>query len=188
MFNEYFSTWNLIRVSGLLSYFLLTVSLAFGFLQSFSSLKKRKGDLLLLHQTSGWIGLLGIVFHMMMLFWDQYVHYPILSIIIPFYSKNEPFYSGLGTLSFYLFLIVIGSSDFFMKKLGRTVWKKVHLLAIPAWILMAFHGLMIGTDSSEIWAASIYIGSVIIIMLLGIGKGMESASINQNNSVTKKTQ
>lgn len=48
---------------------------------------------------------------------------------------------------------------------------------------MAFHGLMIGTDSSEIWAASIYIGSVIMIMLLGIGKGMESASINQNNSV-----
>lgn len=186
MLNEYFSTWNMIRVSGLLSYFLLTVSFAFGFLQSFSSLKKYKSDFLLLHQNSGWIGLLSLVFHIIMLFMDQYVQYSLLSILIPFYSENDSFYSGLGTISFYLFFIIIGTSDFFMKKLGRTIWKKVHLLSIPAWILMAVHGIMIGTDSQEMWAQALYIGSAAIIMVLGVAKAMESVPVNK--STTKKTQ
>jgi methionine sulfoxide reductase heme-binding subunit len=188
MVNEYLSTWNLIRVSGFLSYFLLTVSLAFGFLQSFSRLKKKKGEFLLIHQNSGWIGLLVIVFHMMLLFLDQYVHYPILSILVPFSSENESFYSGLGTISFYLFLMIIGSSDFFMKKLGRVVWKKVHLLAIPAWILMAIHGIMIGTDSSEGWAQLIYIVTISIIMILGVARGMESVAVPQNKHAAKQIQ
>ncbi|WP_318505007.1 ferric reductase-like transmembrane domain-containing protein [Bacillus sp. T3] len=188
MENELFSTWNLIRVSGLLSYFLLTMSLAFGFLQSFQSLKRKKPVFLLIHQNSGWIGLLVIVFHMMLLFWDQYVHYPVLSILVPFNSEHEPFYSGLGTISFYLFLMIIGSSDFFMKKLGRIVWKKIHLLAIPAWILMAIHGFMIGSDSSKGWAQLIYIVSVSIIMVLGVARGMESVALPQHKSPQKKTQ
>ncbi|NMD71412.1 iron reductase [Bacillus sp. DNRA2] len=190
MVNEYLSTWNLIRLSGFLSYFLLTISLVFGFLQAFAGLKKRKGEFLLVHQNSGWLGLLVIVFHMLMLFWDQYIEYPLLSILIPFSAENEPFYSGLGTISFYLFLIIIGSSDFFMKKLGRTVWKKVHLLAIPAWLLMAIHGIMIGTDSQEGWAKLIYIVSIAVILILGIAKGMEvgTGAGATVKAVTKKTQ
>ena len=190
MFLEYFSTWNLIRVSGFLSYFLLTASLAFGFLQAFSSFKNRKADFLLIHQTSGWIGLLVILFHMMMLFFDQYVHYPILSILLPFYSENEPFSSGLGTISFYLFLVVIASSDFFMRILGRAPWRKVHFLAIPAWILMAIHGVMIGTAPPETWASAIYIGSIGLIILLGVAKAMETVptSSTNNKSTIKKTQ
>jgi len=188
MENELLSTWNLIRVSGLLSYFLLTMSLAFGFLQSFPSLKKQKAVFLFIHQNSGWIGLLVIVFHMMLLFWDQYVHYPVLSILVPFRSENEPFYSGLGTISFYLFFIIIGSSDFFMKKLGRLVWKKIHLLAIPAWILMAVHGVMIGSDSSKGWAQLIYIVTISIIMIIGVARGMESVAIPQHKGSQKKTQ
>lgn len=188
MGNELLSTWNLIRVSGLLSYFLLTMSLVFGFLQSFPSLKKKKPLFLLIHQNSGWIGLLVTVFHMMLLFWDQYVHYPVLSILVPFRSENEPFYSGLGSISFYLFLIIIGTSDFFIKKLGRMIWKKIHLLAIPAWILMVIHGVMIGSDSSNGWAQLIYIVMISIILLLGVARGMESMSLSQHNSTQKKNE
>ncbi len=188
MLSEYFSTWNLIRVSGFLSYFLLTASLAFGFLQAFSSIKNKKADLLLIHQTSGWIGLLVIMFHMIMLFMDQYVHYSLLSILVPFYAENESFSSGLGTLSFYLFLVVIGSSDFFMRILGRTPWRKIHLLAVPAWILMSIHGILIGTDTQEVWASSIYIGSIGLIIVLGVAKAMEAVSTNNNKTPFKKTQ
>ncbi|MGJ7919669.1 ferric reductase-like transmembrane domain-containing protein [Neobacillus sp. LXY-4] len=187
MFNEYFSTWNLIRLSGFLSYFLLTASLAFGFLQAFPSLKRRKGEFLQIHQTSGWIGLLGILYHMMMLYWDQYVHYPIFSILVPFSSEHEAFYSGLGTISFYLFFLIIGSSDFLMKKLGRSVWKKIHLLAVPAWLLMTVHGILLGTDSSEKWAQFIYFGSISIIIVLGILKGAEIVNSNSIKNATKKT-
>jgi methionine sulfoxide reductase heme-binding subunit len=185
---EYFSTWNMIRVSGLLSYFLLTVSLIFGFLQSFSALRKSKSDFQLIHQQSGWIGLLSLLFHLIMTFMDQYVDYSALSILVPFYSANEPFYSGLGTISFYIFLIIIATSDFFMKKLGRTIWKKIHLLSIPAWILMAVHGIMMGTDTKAMWAQGLYFGTAAIIIILGSAKMMESVTTNQNKSATKKTQ
>jgi sulfoxide reductase heme-binding subunit YedZ len=185
---ENLTTWNLIRVSGLLSYLLLTASLLFGLLQSFPTLKKQKSDFLMLHQTSGWVGFLGVVFHMIMLFFDQYVHYSILSLTIPFWSENEAFLSGLGTISFYLFLIIIGSSDFLMKKLGRTVWKKLHLLSIPAWILMTIHGVMIGTDTSEYWAQFLYIGSISIIIGTLTAKILEKFANKQNSNKMGKTQ
>lgn len=188
METELISTWNLIRVSGFLSYFLLTMSVAFGLLQSFSSLKKKKPQFLFIHQNSGWIGILVSLFHMLLLFWDQYVHYPVLSILVPFSSEHETFTSGLGTISFYLFFIIIGSSDFFMKRLGRIAWKKIHLLAVPAWVLMALHGIMIGSDSSEGWAQLIYIVTISIIMILGVARGMESVAIPQHKSSHKKTQ
>jgi DMSO/TMAO reductase YedYZ heme-binding membrane subunit len=163
---EFFSVWSLIRASGFLAYFFMTLALAFGLLTSFSILKKKKAVLLAYHQTSGWFGLLTIVFHMTLIWKDTYVPYSLTELFIPFSAKNAPVFSALGTVSFYLFLIVIGTSDFFIKKLGRERWKKVHLAVIPAWIMMVVHGLAIGTDSSKSWALFIYAAGVTLILVL----------------------
>ncbi|MDP4155133.1 MAG: ferric reductase-like transmembrane domain-containing protein [Bacillota bacterium] len=163
---EIFSVWSLIRASGFLAYFFMTLALAFGLLTSFSILKKKKAVLLAYHQTSGWFGLLTIVFHMTLIWKDTYVPYSLTELFIPFSAKNAPVFSALGTVSFYLFLIVIGTSDFFIKRLGRERWKKVHLAVIPAWVMMVVHGLAIGTDSSKSWALFIYAAGVTLILVL----------------------
>ncbi|HJV17614.1 MAG TPA: ferric reductase-like transmembrane domain-containing protein [Bacillales bacterium] len=166
--NEYYSVWSFIRVSGFLAFYFMSFSLSIGLLNSLSIMKKKKALFLTLHQTSGWYGLLTIIFHMVLIWQDRYVPYSLGELFIPFYSQNEPIYSGLGTLSFYLFFLVVVSSDF-IKKLGLRIWKKIHYLVIPAWVLMLIHGFAIGTDSSEPWALVIYlVGSSIVIALLVI--------------------
>ncbi|GLY09463.1 ferric reductase-like transmembrane domain-containing protein [Pseudobacillus badius] len=163
---EFFSTWHFIRFSGLLAFFLMTFSVSAGLLSSMTMLKKKKPLMLELHQTSGWIGFLVMLFHMVMLWKDEYVSYQIAEIIIPFMDDYAPVYSAFGIFSFFLFLIVLATSDFFMKKLGRGLWKKVHLLVLPAWVFMMLHGLFIGTDTEQLGIASVYAGSAVLVALL----------------------
>lgn len=170
---DYLSLWTLIRASGFLAFYFMSFSLAFGLLSSFSVMKKKKASFISLHQTSGWLGLLTTLFHILLIWQDQYVPYSFGELLVPFMAKHETVYSALGTLSFYLFLVVIGSSDFFFKKMGIKRWKKVHLAVIPAWVLMVIHGLAIGTDSSKPWAMFIYASAIAVMIVLGFIRYME---------------
>lgn len=170
---DWLSTWNLIRTSGFLAYFLFTFSIATGVMGRFSIFQKQKLIMLELHKTSGWIGMLTTVFHAALLIVDEYVPYQIGEILLPFSAENAPFFSAFGTISLYFFLLTMATSDFFMKKLGRTLWKRIHLLVIPAWGLMVLHGILIGTDSAQGWAAFIYGGGVILILTLLVFRHLE---------------
>src|SRR6476660_8159234 len=88
--NEYFSVWSLIRASGFLAYFFMTLSLSLGILTSLSIMKKKKALLLSYHQTSGWFGLLTIVFHMTLIWKDRFVPYSLTELFVPFAAKNAP--------------------------------------------------------------------------------------------------
>jgi methionine sulfoxide reductase heme-binding subunit len=185
---EFFSVWSLIRTSGFLAYFFMTLALVFGLLTSFSILKKKKAVLLAYHQTSGWFGLLTIVFHMTLIWKDTYVPYSLTELFIPFFAKNAPFFSALGTIAFYLFLLVIGTSDFFIKKLGRERWKKIHMAVIPAWVMMVVHGLAIGTDSSKSWALSIYAAGIFLIIVLLLFRFVDSLLLRQSSQGNKNNK
>ncbi|MFB6469469.1 ferric reductase-like transmembrane domain-containing protein [Cytobacillus sp. Hz8] len=186
MLSETFSNWNLIRVSGFLAFFLFTLSIAAGLIGRFSALKKNKPFMLELHQASGWIGFLAVVFHGLLLLNDHYAPYTWKELFIPLLSKNEPFLSGLGTISFYLFFFTIFTSDFLMKSLGKPLWKKIHFLILPAWVLMLLHGILIGTDSKEPWASGLYGGSIILISILLILRFLDNP-LKKNKTQSSNT-
>ncbi|WP_462411792.1 ferric reductase-like transmembrane domain-containing protein [Neobacillus sp. Marseille-QA0830] len=185
--SNYFSTWTLIRTSGILAYYLLTLSLCLGLLANLTLMKKKKGTLVALHQSSGWYGLLVIVFHMILLSQDRYVPYSIAELIIPFSAQNETVFSALGTFSFYLFILVIGSSDFFIKKLGIKKWKKLHLAVLPAWSMAVIHGMAIGTDTSEPWALLLYSTGILILIALGCIRSID-AQLQKRTTTLQKTE
>lgn len=134
-----------------------------------------------LHNTSGWFGMLTVIFHAALLIVDKYMPYQVHEILIPFAAKNDPFFSALGTISMYLFLLTLATSDFFMKKLGQSLWKKIHLLVLPAWMLMVLHGILIGTDSAQSWAAFLYGGGVILILTLIIFRYFDKGQKNRDS-------
>ncbi|MEH7076786.1 ferric reductase-like transmembrane domain-containing protein [Neobacillus drentensis] len=179
--NELVSVWTLIRTSGFLAYYFMTLSLVFGLLSSFAIMKKKKTLLISLHKKSSWYGLLTIIFHMILIWQDQYAPYTLAELLLPFRAENEPLFSTFGILSFYLFLLVMASSDFLIKKLGFNRWKKIHLAVIPAWLFMLIHGFAIGTDSSEAWALSIYLISSSIICVLMLIRVIESMMLRQSS-------
>lgn len=165
-FSELFSSWNLIRLSGFLAFFYMTMSVCFGMLFSIKSIKANKNLFHHLHLTSGWIGFLTIAFHSVVVWKNEYIPYSIAEIVIPFISEHEPIWSGLGTLSLSLFFIILFTTDFGMKAMKRSVWRGIHLLVYPAWMFMLLHGIFIGTSSTMSWAAVIYGGSLILIVFL----------------------
>lgn len=157
------SNWNLIRLSGFLAYFLFTFAISIGLMSRYTIFQRNKPFLIELHQTSGWAGLLTVIFHITLLWRDNYISYTLGELFLPFSSDYAPFMSALGTISFYLIFITTVTSDFFMKRLGRKIWGKIHLLVLPAWLLMVIHGVFIGTDSKQTWAAFLYGGGVFLI-------------------------
>jgi methionine sulfoxide reductase heme-binding subunit len=187
MDDTFISNWIFIRLSGFLAYFLFTFSLSAGLTSRLAVFKKKKPLLNELHQTSGWAGVLAVIFHMTLLWRDRFVTYQLLGIFVPFSSENAPLESAIGTISFYLFLIVLATSDFLMKKLGKKLWGKIHILVIPAWILMVLHGVLIGTDSNQPWAAFLYGGGVFLVITLLSFRHLENRlnAFPQKNKVKK---
>lgn len=82
-----------------------------------------------------------------------------------FASDSHPVLTGFGTISFYLTLLLILSSDF-IKKLGKKTWRLIHFLAFPAFGLALAHGLLLGTDAQQPWVRAMYVTTGSLICLL----------------------
>lgn len=188
MLSAYFSTWNLIRISGFLAYFLFTLAISAGLMSRLSAFQKKKPLLIELHETSGWTGLLTTVFHLTVLIVDHYAPYKLKEIFIPFKADNAPISSAFGTISFFLFLIVIASSDFLKKRLGVQIWKNLHFIVIPAWILMLLHGIMIGTDSTLTWATALYSSGFVLVITLIVFRVLEGKIRSQEKNISRKSK
>lgn len=167
--NMIFNTWEWIRLFGLISYFYFTISIIFGLLRKTPTVKSQKNLLFQIHQSAGWFGFIALVMHMLLLIVDPYEPYSFVELMIPFASDYQPISSSIGTLAFYLFFIVIISSDLWIRKMKFAIWKWVHIAVLPAWLLSLIHGLFIGTDTKNPIILSFYvitIASVSVAFLL----------------------
>ena len=120
---------------------------------SFSFLNQNEKTALLVHQSSGWFGLLFGMIHGLVLSFDQSVHFSLSDILIPFTSDYKPISTGLGTISLYILLVLIITSDF-IKQLGRKAWKAIHFLAFPGYLLALYHGI----TSEQIHSSPLFLG------------------------------
>lgn len=161
-----FSTWTMIRLSGMTGHFFLTLSVLAGLLGSFPTLKKQKARLHHIHLYSGWAGLLAIVLHATLIIVDTYAPMSLLEILIPGTASYEPLWNAFGTISLYLFGFVLVTSDFLKEFLGKTLWKLTHWLVLPAWLLMTLHGIFIGTDTGTLFTIIWYACSTLTLFTL----------------------
>lgn len=155
---EWLSTWSVIKASGFTSYALTAIACAFGAFSYGKTVPARvRGLMLPAHQFAGWLGLMFGAFHGAVLTIDKYEPFSLAEWLVPFTAEYRPIASGLGTVAFYLAAAVLISSDL-MNKLGKKVWRKVHLLSYPMFIASLVHGLIIGSDSEQAWAVGTYAG------------------------------
>jgi len=182
---QIFDLWHIIRLFGLLAYFFFSMSLAFGMLSRMSAFKKNRGLFSFIHMSSSWAGLFATLGHILLLIIDKYQPYKIVEIFVPFASKYEPLASALGTIAFFIFLIVLFTSDLLMGKMEKSTWKWIHLMVFPAWVLMLLHSIIMGTDTSTLWGAAVYGVSAVIIVILFIAKSMDRGHVQTKASVMK---
>ncbi len=163
---QYISVWYTSRAAGLTAYLLLFAAVSAGLLQGSSFAKgKRKAVVSLIHQWCGWFGLLFGMVHGLVLVFDDYIHYSIWNILIPFTASYKPVWTGVGTITLYLFLIIMLSSDM-MKKVGKKVWRAIHFLALPTYGMALMHGMMLGTDVKSTPIFWMYVVTATITFIL----------------------
>lgn len=165
---DWLTVWATTRAAVITCYLLLFVSTGAGIVTSLKRFgPKTRAGMLFLHQFAGWFGFLFGALHGAVLLFDKYVGYSPMELLVPFAARTHPYLTGLGTLSFYIALILIASSDM-MKQLGKKTWRAIHFLAFPGFFMGLVHGVFLGTDSGQPWMKWTYIATAGLIVALTV--------------------
>jgi predicted ferric reductase len=140
--------WYMARAGGMVSYLLLWLSMVWGLVLSTKITQRLVPAPIAygLHEFLSLGTMLMVMVHAVVLLGDSYIGFNLLHLAIPFLAPYEPLWTGLGTVGFYLGIVLTGS--FYIRPhIGQRVWRILHYLTFAAYILALAHGLMAGTDS-----------------------------------------
>ncbi len=159
--------WYFVRSSGTVAYLLMTGSTIWGLLLSTKIVKEGVPAVisLAMHNTLSWLAIALAGLHALALLFDSYYSYNLINLTLPFTGPYRPFWAGLGIIGFYLMLLT-SISFYFRKQIGQKRWRKLHFLTFLLFILVTFHGVQAGTDSSNIGMMLLYWGSGLFVLFL----------------------
>ncbi len=159
--------WFISRSSGVLAYLLLTFGVLWGLVQSGGILRPTIPPLLALglHSFLNWGALAMSALHGLILLGDNYIKMTLTDVVIPFSGPYEPLLVGLGIVGFYLMFLL--SSSFYARKwLGQKTFRLLHYASYPTYLLVTWHSLGVGSDSSLLWPLYVAsLGAVIVLTL-----------------------
>ena len=131
--------------AGLGAVTLATINLIIGLLMAtrYSPVKywpHRRFNLFYAHRITAYATIALTLIHPLLLLFVRRVHFRVLDILIPVWSPLQPVQNSLGAVALYLLLIVVITSIYRLG-IGRTWWKRLHLLVYPAALLLFIHGV-----------------------------------------------
>jgi predicted ferric reductase len=158
--------WYVARAAGLVGWALLAAATLWGLALSSKVFGKRPRPnwLLDMHRWLGGVALIFTGVHVVALLADQYVHFGLASVLVPFASKWHPVAVAWGVVAFYL-LLAVELTSLARARLSKKVWRRVHFASFALFIVSTIHGLTAGTDTKTEMArvvagvvASVFIG------------------------------
>ncbi|MFN8531743.1 MAG: ferric reductase-like transmembrane domain-containing protein [Anaerolineae bacterium] len=168
-------SWHLVRSSGIVAYVLLTGSTLWGLFISAQFVKDWSPGVvsMTLHSTISWLALVLGLIHALLLLLDDYFSYTLGDLFVPFTGPYRPEAVGLGTLAFWLIVLVTLSFPF-KKRLGHAVWKKLHYASYAAFGIVSLHGVFAGTEGTNLGLRLLIgAGVLLVVLLLGIRMGKD---------------
>ena len=161
--------WYVTRASGLTGYFLLWLSMIWGFAIPTGFVKPFLENIFSydFHEHLSLLGIGFVLIHVVVLLFDEYLPFSILQILIPFTDTYRPIWVGLGILSFYLLLLVT-FTFYIRQKIGAKAFRSIHVLSILSYLGTTLHGLFAGTDSALPITMLIYAGTFLCVVFLTV--------------------
>ena len=157
-------TWYLARSAGLLAWSLVTASVVWGLLlsskASAAGKRPRPAWVLDLHRYLGGLATVFVGVHVVALIADSYVHFDIVSALVPFASQWRPGAVAWGVVGFW-FLLAVELTSLARRRLPRRAWRLVHGASFPLFIVATIHGFTAGTDSGSI----LFVGGAVLAIL-----------------------
>jgi predicted ferric reductase len=145
--------WYVARAAGLVGWGLLAAATLWGLALSSKVFGKRPRPnwLLDMHRWLGGVALIFTGVHVLALLADQYVHFGLTSLLVPFASKWHPVAVAWGVVAFYL-LLAVELTSLARARLSKKVWRRVHFASFALFIVSTIHGLTAGTDTKTAMA------------------------------------
>ena len=160
--------WYVTRASGIVAWLMLTGSVVWGVILATKAFPdhRRPAWLLDLHR---WLGALTIVFvglHMGALVADNYVHFDLVDLLVPFASSWRTIAVAIGVIAFWL-LVAVQVSSSMMRRLPRRLWRYIHLTSYLTFWLTSIHAALAGTDrTSPLYQATAIVAIVTVMWSL----------------------
>jgi sulfoxide reductase heme-binding subunit YedZ len=158
--------WYATRATGLMALVLLTLTMVFG-LTTTTRARARNWPGFAQQEMHRRISILSVVFlglHVLTSVMDTFVNIPLAAVVIPFTSKYQGFWVGLGAVALDLMIAVFVTS-LLRERMRPATWRAVHWLAYLSWPVALAHTFGMGTDAGEGW-----------VIVLGIVCGLSVAA------------
>jgi sulfoxide reductase heme-binding subunit YedZ len=158
--------WYATRATGLMALVLLTLTMVFG-LTTTTRARARNWPGFAQQEMHRRISILSVVFlglHVLTSVMDTFVNIPLAAVVIPFTSKYQGFWVGLGAVALDLMIAVFVTS-LLRERMRPAIWRAVHWLAYLSWPVALAHTFGMGTDAGEGW-----------VIVLGIVCGLSVAA------------
>jgi predicted ferric reductase len=180
--------WFLSRGSAISAYWLLWLSMSSGIIITNKLAKIWPGipPSYEVHQFTSLLGLGLALFHALILSGDQYIHYTILQVLLPFASQNyKPLWVGIGQVAFYSW-ILINASFYLRQRIGKKMWRAIHFLSYASFTAIMVHGIYSGTDAATNWAKISYWFSAGTILFLTVYRILSAIFPSENKKPSGK--
>lgn len=168
-----------LTATGLLCFnFLLGILLSTGFkAQPFWKKLPERIRLLPIERIHNWTAYVGLFFallHPCILFLDKEAGFEWKHFIDPLSAPKQPWMVLLGVVSFFaIVLVIISSQKFIKKKLGFRTWKNIHLISYVTALLFLVHGLLMDPllkdRPTDFIDAEKFFSELCILLLLAAG-------------------
>ena len=161
--------WYITRSAGLTGYFLVWLSMVWGFAVS-SKLFHSFVEAHFTYDFHEHLSLLGLAFvglHVIVLLFDRFLPFSLLQVLIPFTENYRPLWVGIGIISFYVMLLVT-VTFYIRKQIGMMAFRIIHILSILSYLGVTLHGFFAGTDSALLVTKILYIGTFLVIVFMSV--------------------
>jgi sulfoxide reductase heme-binding subunit YedZ len=167
------TTWVLLRAAGIGSYLMLFLSVAWGLVATTSIVTKRisKPSANLFHAFVASTGLALLGVHLGLLLVDEFMPFSLADITVPMASDYRPVAIAAGIVAMYAVVIVVVSS-WLRKPIGTVWWRRLHMLAVPAFTLALMHGVFAGTDTERPWMLALYAVTGLLVVFLTLVRAL----------------
>ncbi len=161
--------WYVTRASGLTGYFLLWLSMVWGFAIPTGFMRPLLENIFSydFHEHLSLLGLGFVLVHVAVLLFDQYLPFSLLQLFIPFVDTYRPLWVGFGIISFYLLLLV--TFTFYVRqRIGAKAFRAIHVFSLVSYLGTTLHGLFAGTDSALPITMLLYGGTFLVVVFLTV--------------------
>jgi len=172
------SFWYLSRASGFVAYLLLWGSVVWGLLLSTGIGRTwiRPPQLLDAHQFLSTASVGFASFHGLVLMGDRYIRFPLRAVVVPFAASYEPLVVACGQVAIWLSVLLIASFHV-RRRIGGRAWRRLHYASFAAFWLAFVHGIALGTETSTLWASSLYLTTAALVIFLSLQRILSTARV-----------